>query len=173
MVMDEATDLCRSCGLCCNGMLFDYVPVEEAEIERLAELGFAIWRGKDGAPRFDHPCPKFCGECAIYLERPESCKRYRCELLKKLEAGELSFAGASEIVGEAKDMIAAVKHLLATASTPMLPMDWTRLFEKWQSTPPDQRKESDSRLVLGQTRLQRFLDIHFRSEEQRKALDKP
>jgi hypothetical protein len=170
--MDEASDLCRSCGLCCNGILFDYVPVEEAEMGRLAKLGFAVGPGKDGAPRFDHPCPKFCGECTVYSERPESCRRYHCELLKKFEAGKVSFAEASRIVTEAKAMVAAVKRLFGRAPAPMLPMDWTRRFDKWRSTPPAQRSETESRLVLEETRLQRFLDVHFRSDDQRKALDK-
>jgi hypothetical protein len=170
--MEEATDLCRSCGLCCNGILFDYVPVEEAEIDELAELGFAIRRDEEGAARFDHPCPKFCGECAVYSKRPASCRRYRCELLKKFEAGQVSFADAKRIVTEAKDMIAALKRLFGTAPTSMLPMDWTRRFEQWRSTPPEQRSKCDSRLVLEETRLQRLLDVHFRREHQRKVREK-
>ena len=34
--------LCTSCGLCCSGVLFDWVPVAEEERERVIELGLEV-----------------------------------------------------------------------------------------------------------------------------------
>jgi uncharacterized protein len=165
----RSTDLCRSCGLCCNGILFDFVPVEDHESARLQQLGLAIRPAQDGALRFDHPCPKFCGDCSIYAERPESCKKFRCELLKKMDAGQVSFTAARQLVEQAKVMIAAIRPLFGNRPSRLLPMDWTRIFDSWQS---NRDGHSDSRLVLELTRLQRFLDLHFRSNDQRKMLHK-
>jgi Fe-S-cluster containining protein len=169
--MEPATQLCRSCGLCCNGTLVDYVPVGDAEMQRLARLGIAVRRGTDGAARFDQPCAKFCGECSVYESRPDSCRSYRCELLKQLQAGGVSLDRACNIVREAKDMIVAAERRLGGRAQ-LLPMDWTKLFDTWQAAAPDERQESDSRLILEQTRLQRFLDLHFRSRAERKLIGK-
>jgi uncharacterized protein len=166
----ESSELCRSCGLCCDGTLFDYVPVADAEMARLAKLGFAVRQAKGGEGRYDHPCPKFCGECSIYEDRPASCASFQCELLRSSESGELSFTEARDIVRQAKGMIADIERRFGPQAARILPMEWTRLFEKWQSTAAPLREEGDSRLMLEQVRLQRFLDIHFRPAEQRKAI---
>ena len=170
--MGEAANLCRSCGLCCNGILFDYVPVNDGEAAALERLGFAIRRTDDGAARFDHPCPKFCGSCSIYSARPDSCRAYRCELLVKLEAGTVSYRHARGVVQEAMDLICDAEKLSGPNVPHVLPMQSRRLFEHWQASGAGRRKDAESALVLKQLRLQRFLDLHFRTSEQRRVVSK-
>jgi hypothetical protein len=68
---------------------------------------------------FRQPCPRFsCGSCTIYFKRPQVCRRYRCELLKSLEAGEIPEADARDKIATAKGLIGAVRAIDPTAVTP-------------------------------------------------------
>jgi Fe-S-cluster containining protein len=168
----DATLLCNACGLCCNGALFDYVPVEESESERLKALGFAVRVGPEGGLRFDHPCQQYCGDhCGIYALRPASCRSFRCELLKKLDSKNVSLAEAMKRVAEAKQMVEHIRPSLKGQGRDLLPKNWTELFNEWRSRPAEGRSTpSETQLVLELTRLNRFLDRHFRSRSQHQVV---
>src|SRR5690242_14190979 len=103
--------LCTSCGLCCNGVLFDWVPIGDEEAEQVARLGLRLEK-EDAETRFSQPCPMFDGcRCTIYADRPARCRAYRCELLKKVEAGEIPLADALRLVAEAKALADQVRPL--------------------------------------------------------------
>src|SRR4051794_28716191 len=82
---DELEVLCRSCGLCCDGSLFDSVLLDPEEL--------AVARGKRLVvlPRgnaFDQPCSALskadngCA-CSIYRDRPRSCRAFACRLYER------------------------------------------------------------------------------------------
>ncbi|MEO5972998.1 MAG: YkgJ family cysteine cluster protein [Sphingomicrobium sp.] len=86
----EQQSICTECALCCNGVLFDFVPAGTAEQPRLTKLGFGL-RPKDGAAVFDQPCPMLIGSlCSVYGEHPDTCRGYRCQLLMKHQRGDVS-----------------------------------------------------------------------------------
>jgi Fe-S-cluster containining protein len=168
-----STDLCTSCGLCCNGVLFDWVPVEADERARLEALGLPVVR-HEGGHRFAQCCPMFDGTfCTIYAQCPSACRRFRCELLKKVEGGMVELGEARKIVVRAKRMLNDVR--------PLLPEDdrkenvgkqWAVLFGDWQARAPSARSDpARARLLLQLTALNRFLDRHFRSEKQRRVME--
>jgi len=96
--MTDGSDLCTTCGLCCDGTLFDTVPLTEAEA-----AAFAPAPGQAGSNRAAQPCRFLQGTCCgIYNDRFKACRRFRCELLKKLDAGGISLGEASALVVEAK-----------------------------------------------------------------------
>jgi hypothetical protein len=64
------TDLCKSCGLCCTGVLFDFVRIEAEEVGPLERLGFELDRDVEDRTRFALPCPMFDRCCSIYQDRP-------------------------------------------------------------------------------------------------------
>src|SRR5919107_3516854 len=78
------SDLCRDCGLCCDGSLFHNVELGDDEVEAAAANRLQPLADEHGA-RFLLPCPRFCGTCAIYPSRPRRCREYRCLLLARLE----------------------------------------------------------------------------------------
>jgi hypothetical protein len=92
------SDLCTTCGLCCDGTLFDAVPLTDAEAK-----SFAPAPGQTESNRAAQPCRFLEGTCCgIYNDRFKACRRFRCELLKKLDAGGISLDEASALVVEAK-----------------------------------------------------------------------
>ena len=167
---DASAELCKSCGLCCSGALFDYVPVDDLERSRLIELGFPVRTDPATGMRFDHPCARFeNGLCSVYAERPQACRRFRCELLIGLESGRIPVRRAHAIVREAKAMIHEVR-LLHGEDRPLLPQSWRERLRAWGSDKSAGR--ADPALLLQMTRLNVFLDRHFRSKAQPVVVDK-
>lgn len=86
---EEASQLCRSCGLCCNGVLHGYVKLVPAEVGRIKRLGLAPKRIK-GNWALPQPCPCLADTgCTVYADRPSVCRRYRCKLLKEFLNGRV------------------------------------------------------------------------------------
>lgn len=163
---DASQDLCTRCGLCCTGVLFEWVVVQEKEVDSVAALGLPVTVREDGRQGFDQPCPMFsAGCCSVYAERPISCRRFRCELLKKVDAGETTPDEGRRIIAEAKGLIERLAEFAPSDPHPAaIGSRWWALFREWKSRSPTERVESVStRLLLHMTVVNRFLDRHFRS----------
>jgi Fe-S-cluster containining protein len=105
----SSSDLCVSCGICCDGPLFDQAEVFAAEEARVRLLGFPIDE-RGGKTYFPLPCGYLCGAvCRIYEQRPTTCRTYKCTTLSAIEAGEIDRAEADRRVAAAKDAIADVR----------------------------------------------------------------
>jgi Fe-S-cluster containining protein len=86
---EERSALCLSCGLCCQGILHDLVPLEEHELERAARLRLPL---VDSPLRlaFRLPCPRLEERrCTVYDERPGTCRSYACGVLRAYGSGEI------------------------------------------------------------------------------------
>ena len=97
--------LCQSCGLCCNGVLFNRVSLDPEEVETIAV--------KHRLPMLDdtrmkQPCGALRenGDCGIYEERPKRCRNYRCTTLEALEAGTIDPVEARVRVRRIKERLA-------------------------------------------------------------------
>lgn len=94
--------LCTACGACCNGTIFDEVPLLREEVELGKRLSLPIVPAGDEAV-MSLPCPRLAGAtCTIYEDRPSTCRTYRCGLLVDVEAGRVA-------VGEALDRVDALR----------------------------------------------------------------
>lgn len=105
--MGAASELCRRCGLCCDGTLFTRTPLLPDEVERLAAL---VPLPGDGAraPGLGQPCAALEGSrCTIYAERPSSCRRYECLLRGAVVEGEVGLDEALGVIDEARARAAA------------------------------------------------------------------
>ena len=112
----DAEALCRSCGMCCDGTLFSTVAISDGERQAIRALGMAVLETADGRPRFQQPCIKLSGtSCAVYADRPVSCRAYRCRVLRRLETGELTAADARARVGQAAALAASIRDALPAA----------------------------------------------------------
>jgi Fe-S-cluster containining protein len=115
--VDSAEDLCLSCGLCCDGALFDFVKLEPADDAlRLQQLGLGVKvsRGRIPVTRFPQPCAALCQDrtCRIYLERPRQCQEFECGVLKDAKAGQVTYAAALREVKKARRRADKVRRLL-------------------------------------------------------------
>ena len=110
--------LCLSCGLCCDGTLFGKVTVKPDDIlPPLEAAGIQIQR-KETKKSFKQPCVAYQKSCCqVYAERPTNCRKYRCELLKKYEGGDVSFEEAQQKINRAQQL----KNLLHTEISCIMP----------------------------------------------------
>ncbi|RYZ38999.1 MAG: YkgJ family cysteine cluster protein, partial [Myxococcaceae bacterium] len=83
--------LCLHCGMCCDGTLFTQVPLKPPEAEALRQRGLSLAVKEDGTQVLPQRCAALEGLCCtVYAERPEACRRYRCQLFNALAEGEVS-----------------------------------------------------------------------------------
>jgi uncharacterized protein len=109
--------LCRACGLCCDGTLFDLVKLEQGDdAGKLKALGLpvSISRGKTPVARFPQPCSALCEDrtCQLYAERPWQCRTFECQLFKDAKVGQITFAAALPVVKQARRRADNVRRLL-------------------------------------------------------------
>jgi uncharacterized protein len=103
--------LCTACGACCNGTIFDEVPLARHEIALGARLSLPIVAAGDEAA-MPLPCPRLAGAtCTIYDERPSTCRTYRCGLLVDVEEGRVE---EGEALARVRALRAAAEHVRAS-----------------------------------------------------------
>ena len=115
--VNPAEQLCLSCGMCCDGTLFDGVQLEAGDnAKKLKALGLpvSISRGKTPIARFPQPCSALCADrtCRVYADRPSQCRVFECGVLKDAQAGRITFAAASRSVKKARRLADQVRRLL-------------------------------------------------------------
>ena len=102
-------NLCLECGLCCGDSMYSQINLGEGDRERLIRSGYPA--DLTNATSIPLPCPMLSGtSCTIYADRPGKCAAYRCEVLKGVDAGAISFTTALERVREAKQLLAKARE---------------------------------------------------------------
>ncbi len=103
----EAEQLCLHCGLCCDGTLFDSVPLRPEEKVALPMLARAN-------ASLSQPCAALQSDkcCAVYQSRPIACRWFRCLLLDAMQSQEVSLKQAKDIVDDTHRQLDDVKQWL-------------------------------------------------------------
>ena len=109
--MNDSSNICLSCGLCCDGTLIGFVQLESEEIPALREI--MDIEDVNGKGFFLHPCNKYCDGCTIYSQRPKQCASFKCGLLKSVEQKELDFDLAVETIKVVKQKKSVIEKKLA------------------------------------------------------------
>jgi hypothetical protein len=121
----NGSTLCLSCGLCCNGILHTYAVILPNEAERVCALGLTVETTSKGL-RFRLPCPllKECF-CPVYENenRPNTCKEYQCELLKKFLNGAITLDQALQIIQLTRELL---NDVIAQQPAGYLPAGYSR-----------------------------------------------
>jgi Fe-S-cluster containining protein len=111
----EATiaELCPSCGMCCNGVLFADVRLRAADdLKKLAALGLRLER-HGNKMRFMQPCPAFDGKlCRVYAQRPSPCQAFECRLLTDIHDGRKTVPEAHKVIRQIRKLAEKVLLLL-------------------------------------------------------------
>jgi len=145
--------LCLACGFCCDGTLFNRVPLTEAEAPALKVPLQVV----DGQHHARQPCPALEGTaCRVYAERPFTCRRFRCLLLEAHEATEVSLSGAVEIVE-------ATRALRATLAAALSRPDAGRIVDEARAL----RGPLEPAVAQALERLEKQLAFHFLGQRSR------
>lgn len=108
--MDDTTNICLACGICCDGTLIGFVQIDRDETARIKALT-NIEVGHKNAVILQ-PCKSFCNGCTIYSERPRKCASYECSLLQSVENNETGFNTALNTVHEVKQQKTTIENKL-------------------------------------------------------------
>ena len=145
-------DLCENCGLCCNGTLFNYVTLLDDDLPALKKYPQIKLKQRNEQWTFDEPCVMHTGtHCSIYSERPDTCSRYVCNVLRSVAKEELTELDAVLVIKEAKALVEIVKEYVAFE--PGLPI----AVSSWDA--PPEGIDEESRLAWERTAY--YLGKHF------------
>lgn len=99
----EEQTICISCGLCCDGTLFDKAVLQEGEKGTLPQYIEDKYFRTKNKEFFRQPCPYFSGECIIYYQKKaDICSAFRCKLLYDFDKKKLNFSETANIIRQAK-----------------------------------------------------------------------
>jgi Fe-S-cluster containining protein len=146
--VDDGSELCVACGICCDGILFSSVTITDpSEAERVRALRIPV-HVVDERHSFDQPCPALGDSgCSIYTERPLLCQAYRCLLLKQVDAGTMPLADALRTVEDARRREVEIRAMLnqdvATDGTPLV-----QLYRQFRLDNADQLDSPKSRELI-------------------------
>lgn len=163
-----ASRLCRACGLCCNGVIFHLVRLQPRDsAHELASLGLKLKR-KNRQDYIQQPCPAFRdSQCSIYLQRPERCRLFECQQLRRVAAGEITEAVALDRIREVQDRAARLAVLSRRADGrprkgPLSKQAETTLAEPFDPATHPQLIAEREQLARGLIELDAILDADFR-----------
>ncbi len=105
--------LCRSCGLCCNGVLFETVRLQPGDIPKtLVSIGLKLKR-KHGKPCMLQPCPVWgANGCSVYENRPVRCRQFECAQVVRFREGSLSEISVDKKIQAVKKQAEEIRLLL-------------------------------------------------------------
>jgi Fe-S-cluster containining protein len=109
----DLMQLCRSCGLCCDGSLFGLVILRPEEVEAARKNRLRVL---DDSKGFEQPCSALkAGEsvgerrCAIYGERPLSCRTFTCRLYERHRTEGGSIEPSLAAVRRVRELVASLE----------------------------------------------------------------
>lgn len=104
MAREDPIQLCRRCGLCCDGSLFSHVSLSDEEARGLGEnLASVRIRETGSGKQLVQACGALVADaCSVYACRPAACASYECNLLKAAAAGEVELEEAAQVVDDLK-----------------------------------------------------------------------
>lgn len=159
--------LCRECGFCCNGVLFETVRLRQDDpLKVLASAGMTLKR-KNGCLCLMQPCAAWReGGCGIYTERPARCREFECLQIVNLKSGAIAEEDVLHRIKEGKELVAELRKLLFQAGSRNERRPLLKRCEMVLSAPADPDDEQDCALRRalhdGMGRLEELLDRHFR-----------
>ncbi len=161
-----ANRLCKACGLCCDGSLFDVVVLTaNDQPDRLPVLQLET---PTQELLFRQPCSAFRNQCcSIYSERPDNCRSFKCELLKAIEAELIPWQTALALVEQMRTLADQMTARLQSMLQQQAPLAiLLRQFNaRLHNMDTVQRQQLDQHLLLELGTWNIMLKKHFSGKQ--------
>lgn len=147
----SAYRLCKACGMCCNGVLFQEVNLSTTDSPKdLKAVGLKL-KTKRGQCSFQQPCTAFRNSaCAIYQKRPQRCQLFNCRQLIDVSSGKQTEELALKKISEAHRLSSRVKELLWKSGSTNLKRSLLTRYETVMAQPVESLTDG----VMRQCRLE-------------------
>jgi len=161
------TTICVGCGLCCDGSMYPNVEVGGDDRIEILETAGLLFSTRNDVARFRQPCGVFDGcKCTVYSSRPAVCRDYRCLLLRRFEAGEISHEDARALIDRTLALRDRVRPALTALIAPEKPEALSTLYRltaaKHDSAPdPAAARREHADLLLDVAALRVLLSREF------------
>jgi hypothetical protein len=157
--------ICVGCGLCCDGTLHGRATVKPNDEPTVRAVSLGI--EEDGGKRFfRQPCPRFsCGSCSVYADRPNVCRGYRCALLEKVDAGDITAPDARATIERARQLVERVQTATPEAITPEARATAMDRLKAQLGRLQGSDRDAAASALLDLAVLQHFLDRWFLKEK--------
>jgi len=175
VITDPAQSLCVQCGLCCDGTIFEHARVfPEDDLTQLEADGFILLTAAERRG-FALPCHHQQGRvCTVYQQwRPTICQTFRCRLLRRFEAGELSWEEARARIERTVALVEGIQARLPAPSEEERTSLKQRMaaWQQAQTAAGVDVQRAFAPLLLDFVSLQRILDQHFRLKPKQASAD--
>ena len=128
---EERSGLCLACGLCCQGVLHDSVPLDDDELDKAQRLRLPVVESPL-RNAFRLPCTRLDDRrCTVYAERPRVCASYACESLRAYGAGEIDREAALGRIAAVREQTARVAGLPAGPERERARAALSRMRQTW------------------------------------------
>jgi Fe-S-cluster containining protein len=161
--------LCPACGLCCNGVLFGSVRLQDDnELRICQDAGFACTAADETHGwQFPQPCSAFDGAfCRIYDGRPSRCRDFHCDLLQRVAAGECEVDTALSRIEKTKELALNVQTQLHELGFRHQDLPLSKQYQAYQAAKTELANNSqasikDGRLMGAVFQMTQALETFF------------
>jgi len=163
----DVDGICMGCGVCCDGTMYRTVDVAADDRIELLEVAGLVFSTRDDVTSFRQPCSAFGhGCCSVYDGRPSVCRGYRCLLLRRHEAGEVSRDEARSLIARTvalRDRVrSGLTAYVGTDDLTSLDGLYRRMMAKFEAQPdPAAARREHSDLLLTVVALRVILAREF------------
>lgn len=165
----DESDLCVSCGMCCDGTYLAWAPIVEGDdISGMQSVQHPIEVSEARGRHFTLPCPALVDKCCtVYGHRPAICPTYRCDLLNSYAAGRISKTDALAAIADtlaARDQARPALYERLGVTTPKSMFTLYLDLEAAHAVAPDPgaARREDAGLLADIGILNYLLTKHFR-----------
>ena len=162
------SDLCVSCGMCCDGTFLDWAPVlPDDDLRGLQRVGHPVQQSDERGDHFALPCPALVDTCCtVYGHRPSICSTYRCALLEAFARDDVDGPAALGIIESTLEVRDRVRIGIARRLDSSVPRSLSSAYAALTalhdgSADPVAARRADADLLLDVALLRRLLSRHF------------
>ncbi len=100
-------ELCKTCGLCCQGVFFSNAAIYNEQDEQFVKnmQVKTFYLDDDKLKVFPLPCLAFDEICTVYLKRPSVCHKHECDLLRNYKNRKISFEKSISTINKMQDVL--------------------------------------------------------------------